>query len=81
MTPEIRNLMAGQRLIEKALGLDKPTPERCPICEQFGTFIRTRYFEGGTADVWMCVTPSCKSYRLYWHKDKPTKGVTPTTET
>lgn len=77
LPPEIRNLMAGQALIEKALGLDKPapkptpTPENCPKCEQPGTFIRTRYFAGGTADVWMCVTQGCPSYRLYWHKDNP----------
>lgn len=48
MSPEVRNLMTGQRLIEKALGLDKlPTPkadpndafDRCPHCA-------AQYFKG-----------------------------------
>ena len=54
----------------------KPKPsETCPRCYVQGTYIRTRYFDNGsqseTSDVWMCVNPKCRSYRLYWHNDKP----------
>jgi hypothetical protein len=44
---------------------------RCPKCDWPGVYIRTRYFETMTADVWMCDNSKCESYRLYWHDDKP----------
>jgi hypothetical protein len=43
----------------------------CPKCDWPGVYIRTRYFETMTADVWMCDNSKCKSYRLYWHDDQP----------
>ena len=43
----------------------------CPKCDWPGVYIRTRYFETMTADVWMCNNSKCESYRLYWHDDKP----------
>ena len=45
--------------------------EHCPKCDWPGIYIRTRYFETMTADVWMCDNEKCPSYLLYWHKDKP----------
>lgn len=59
-----------QQIIEKC----KPycCPQKCPKCNEFGMWIRKRYFErGATSDVWMCQNPSCKSYQLYWHVDHP----------
>ena len=44
---------------------------RCPVCKQRGTYIRTRYFETGTADVWTCNDPKCRNYMLYFYDDHP----------
>lgn len=55
-----------------ATGSGAVEAEHCPVCDWPGIYIRTRYFKGGsTADVWMCDNAKCRSYRLYWHKDKP----------
>lgn len=46
-------------------------PQKCPKCDRPGVFIRTRHFEDGTSDVWMCDNRRCSSYTLYWHVDYP----------
>jgi hypothetical protein len=44
---------------------------RCPVCRQRASFIRTRYFENGTADVWTCNDPKCSNHMLYFYNDHP----------
>ena len=41
---------------------------RCPVCKQRASYVRTRYFENGTADVWTCNNRNCSNHWLYFYQ-------------
>ena len=62
---------AKEKEVIKPEDLMDRTPVACPYCGMVSIYIRTRYFEDGTADVWMCNHRGCRCYRLYFHVDYP----------
>lgn len=43
----------------------------CRHCGNPGAYVRTRYFDTATADVWECKTEGCENRGLIWHTDNP----------
>jgi hypothetical protein len=54
------------RLLAKVATLRKD----CPKCNQPGKFVRHRYFEKSTTEVWTCVNRDCQWFDLYWYPEQ-----------
>jgi hypothetical protein len=50
---------------------EPPRTRFCRKCGKQGDYVRTRYFEDGSSDVWECRTEGCEIRGLIWHTDTP----------
>jgi hypothetical protein len=50
---------------------EAPRTRFCRKCGKPGVYVRTRYFENCSSDVWECQTAGCENHNLIWHTDTP----------
>lgn len=50
---------------------EPPATRFCRKCGKPGVYVRTRYFENSSADVWECQTVGCENHNLIWHTNTP----------